>query len=88
MVNESLNEILRKLQYTIDDAIRAAAKEQESLSLSGCGKEDFDKGWLPPYVRIIRVLNHGVKETKKMRDHEHDWNGDDYCNICGADERA
>lgn len=88
MAKMTFEESIAKLERAIIDAINCANKEVEYLNLSGLGKEDFEKGWLPPYARMIRVLNHGVRDVRYMRDHEHKWNESGFCWICGADGNA
>lgn len=55
------------------------------------GPFDFDS----PYQHTLKMIDAAIGRLKLLRaemqrvaSHHHDWNGDDYCSICGADGRA
>lgn len=37
---------------------------------------------------LIAEAKHAHAALTALRHHRHDWNEDDYCNVCGADGRA
>lgn len=39
-------------------------------------------------MRIGAAYREAMARLDEVMAHEHDWNGDDYCNICGQDGRA
>ena len=60
---------------------QALARTAETASLAGENPNAVYNDALAEleYVRTCIV---------ELRDHTHDWNDDDYCDICGADGRA
>lgn len=48
-----------------------------------------------PFPYILGDIDHAIGMLKRYRaevqalaTHAHEWNSDDYCNVCGADGRA
>jgi len=73
--------ILNPLKDAIHEALGKLRREYVSADMAGerpsCTYEDL-KADLEDAVGLVRIT----------RDHAHDWNEDDYCNVCGADGRA
>ena len=66
----------------LPDMIRAATKRQQLYELGGADDE------LSPLEALIADLKTAIEEADAMLHHAHVWNGEDYCDICGADGRA
>lgn len=43
---------------------------------------------LPPYEEARLALLKVYRDVRELQKHVHQWTGDDYCAICGADGRA
>lgn len=61
--------------------IRAATKSQQYYELGGDGGQS-------PLEALIADLKQAMEEAEAMLHHAHVWNGEDYCDVCGADGRA
>jgi hypothetical protein len=60
--------------------IRKATKSDEYASLAG---EDAIA-----LKAFNSALSRAMTEVTELIIHEHDWNDNDYCNVCGTDGRA
>lgn len=71
--------------FQLDGAISRLHDEMhrfnESADLSG---EQYRNAFLDFALKCERW----AKEARAIAKHIHEWNGDDYCSICGADGRA
>lgn len=71
------------MRAAIRDAINAAKKQEEFASLAGEPIGD-DGG----YHAIEHELERALAEVRELRSHEHQWDGEQYCTVCGADGAA
>jgi len=73
--------ILHPVTDAIHDAIGKLNKQYVSAELIGeCVSVTYDD--------LKEVLERGIGLVLETRNHTHQWNDDDYCDICGADGRA
>ena len=71
----------------IESLPRKLARAEEYMHLAGIVPEDYD-ATERPYDEAIRILKHTLERIEMLKNHTHQWNDDDYCDICGADGRA
>lgn len=69
------------LSAAIDSALAEACRFNEFADLGG-----YDA--VNAYDSVIEMLERGLSEARALRGHEHKWNSDDQCSVCGADGRA
>jgi hypothetical protein len=81
---ESVTEIRQRLTYLPSLVARSA----EYAHLAG---EDARR----EYRNALTMLGHIIKQAKEthaelsgLSTHQHEWNDNDYCDLCGADGRA
>jgi hypothetical protein len=70
----------QELYFEIRAAIRKATKSDEYADLAS----------EPGYALrdILYTLEAAKEDVRELLGHEHQWNENDYCSICGADGRA
>ncbi len=59
----------------------------EDCYCGGSGRDPECMG-KDPYLKIITLCEEVSTEARQLKDHAHQWNGDDYCDLCGRDGRA
>lgn len=69
------------------EAKKAANYSRQMQELTGV---DHDSQGFPldPYEALEQFLEQGLKEIRDLRSHQHKWNDEDLCSVCGADGRA
>lgn len=75
------------LYLAIEDAKREANYDKEMQVLTGVF-EDGEGNPHDPYRELEEMLGKGLHEVRVLRLHEHVWNDDVRCSLCGADGRA
>jgi len=76
------------------DILRLVTGRMQNETCSAAQYADL-AGEEPPYAHALREIDHAIGTMKRFRaemqrlaHHTHEWNGDDYCRVCGADGRA
>lgn len=65
----------------ISPLITKAGKREQYWELGGHDGPE-------PLECLERALQRALDEVRELRGHEHQWNEDDYCDICGRDGRV
>lgn len=77
-------------QHKIGDGfwewLREADSAQNTIELSGLGEDEVGNNL--PYDNLIDTLEYYLKIAENHKNHEHQWNDEDLCNVCGLDGRA
>lgn len=76
-----------ELFFAFHEAKKNANYNRQMQELTGV---DHDSQGFPmdPYEALEQFLEQGLKEIRDLRSHQHKWNDDDLCSVCGADGRA
>ena len=61
--------------------VSKATRDDEYYYLGGCD------GPRPLYA-LQKALQQALADVRRIRYHQHQWNDNDYCDICGNDGRA
>lgn len=72
---------LRPVLSAIEDTVSKLHKGYERAELAGVNTA-------LTYDYLAMALEEEARVIRGYEGHSHDWNEDDYCNICGADGRA
>ncbi len=62
----------------------AAARQKEAAELAGLDAEEGGQ----PYEEAQACLLDTLLDLRRLYLHEHEWNLEQYCNVCGADGAA
>lgn len=75
--------MLEAMRYAIYQAIQDAKRQEEFANIAGEPIGD-DGG----YNAVEHSLERALLEVRELREHAHDWDGNGYCVVCGADGAA
>jgi len=75
------------LYMAIESAKEKANRDKEMQDLTGV-YEDGEGEPHDPYKILEEMLERELQEVRVLRLHQHVWNDDDRCSLCGADGRA
>jgi len=68
--------------------INRVCRSAEHAELAGeCGAAVYDAAIVDAEAEIM-YLKQYIADLKELRTHEHQWDSNDYCTLCGADGRA
>ena len=68
--------------------VARVVRSQESFDLGDCEGISPYQDALNQIDASIGLLKRARREMQELAQHPHQWGGDDYCTICGADGRA
>jgi len=78
---------LGELYMAIQDAKKKANQTKEMQDLTGVDHDSEGKPF-DPYKELETLLETELKNVRELRTHQHDWDEQDLCSLCGADGRA
>ncbi len=73
------------LRARIQEAIQRACQATQFIELGSITPKEYGEH---PYDGLLRVLREATAYVEELKTHEHQWNDEDLCDLCGADGRA
>jgi hypothetical protein len=67
-------------EVRLQPLLRETSRRAQEVYLSGDGRD--------PYGALQDALYRAIRQVERLKTHEHQWNDDDRCDLCGADGRA
>jgi hypothetical protein len=79
---------MNHFEIEIAKLVEKAKRDWESESLAQLSEEEIEEMGGTSYSRLGKALRSALNYVHELRNHDHDWNEEDICNICGNDGRA
>lgn len=76
------------VHHLVSAAIRRAKRSAENASLAGEPAAPVYDDLLEELATVRDSMAEYIQEVTELKDHRHEWNENEFCNICGADGRA
>lgn len=77
---DNLGDAILRMNEAVSAGIAHASRAREYADIAGEEDDSFQL--------LEDQLQSALVEVRSVRHHQHEWNEDDYCDICGADGRA